>query len=44
VKVYAGESVSAGSISCGRSGTVIHPGSNVKVGRDFTLYARWMAW
>jgi len=39
VKVYAGESVSAGSILVRQVGTVIHPGSNVKVGRDFTLYA-----
>jgi large subunit ribosomal protein L27 len=39
VKVYAGETVSAGSILVRQLGTVIHPGSNVKVGRDFTLYA-----
>jgi large subunit ribosomal protein L27 len=39
VKVYAGETVSAGSILVRQVGTVIHPGSNVKLGRDFTLYA-----
>jgi len=39
VKVFAGETVSAGSILVRQLGTVIHPGSNVKLGRDFTLYA-----
>jgi len=39
VKVYAGESVHAGSILVRQLGTVIHPGQNVKLGRDFTLYA-----
>ena len=39
VKVYAGESVLAGSILVRQLGTVIHPGQNVKLGRDFTLYA-----
>ncbi len=39
VKVYGGEVVSAGSILMRQLGTVIHPGNNVKLGRDFTLYA-----
>ncbi|MGZ3459697.1 MAG: 50S ribosomal protein L27 [Archangium sp.] len=39
VKVFAGETVSAGSILVRQLGTVIHPGSNVKLGRDYTLYA-----
>lgn len=39
VKVYGGEAVSAGSILVRQLGTVIHPGSNVKLGRDYTLYA-----
>jgi large subunit ribosomal protein L27 len=39
VKVYAGETVSAGSILVRQVGTVIHPGSNVKLGRDYTLFA-----
>jgi large subunit ribosomal protein L27 len=39
VKVYAGESVNAGSILVRQVGTVIHPGRNVKLGRDYTLYA-----
>jgi len=39
VKVFGGEAVSAGSILVRQVGTLIHPGSNVKLGRDFTLYA-----
>lgn len=39
VKVYGGESVNAGSILVRQLGTVIHPGSNVRLGRDYTLYA-----
>ena len=39
VKVYGGEAVKAGSILMRQLGTVIHPGSNVRLGRDFTLYA-----
>lgn len=39
VKVYGGETVTAGSILMRQLGTVIHPGKNVKLGRDYTLYA-----
>lgn len=39
VKVFAGETVSAGSILVRQLGTVIHPGANVKLGRDYTLFA-----
>jgi large subunit ribosomal protein L27 len=39
VKVFGGEAVHAGSIIVRQVGTVIHPGSNVKLGRDYTLYA-----
>lgn len=39
VKVYGGEAVSAGSILVRQLGTVIHPGQNVRLGRDYTLYA-----
>jgi large subunit ribosomal protein L27 len=39
VKVYGGETVTAGSILMRQVGTVIHPGKNVKLGRDYTLYA-----
>ena len=39
VKVYGGETVTAGSIIVRQLGTKIHPGVNVKLGRDFTLFA-----
>jgi large subunit ribosomal protein L27 len=39
VKVFAGERVHAGSILVRQVGTRIHAGSNVGVGRDFTLFA-----
>lgn len=39
VKRYAGEAVSAGTILVRQRGTKIHPGSNVGVGRDYTLFA-----
>jgi large subunit ribosomal protein L27 len=40
VKVFAGETVRAGNILVRQLGTRIHPGSNVGMGRDYTLYAR----
>ena len=39
VKRHAGEVVLAGNILVRQVGTVIHPGTNVGMGRDFTLYA-----
>ena len=39
VKRYAGQSVSAGTILVRQRGTRIHPGNNVGVGRDYTLFA-----
>lgn len=39
VKHYGGEKVSAGSILVRQRGTRFHAGSNVGVGRDYTLYA-----
>jgi large subunit ribosomal protein L27 len=39
VKRFGGEKVSAGSIIIRQHGTKFHPGSNVGLGRDFTLYA-----
>lgn len=40
VKVFAGQTVSAGSILVRQLGTKIHPGHNVGLGRDYTLFAR----
>ena len=39
VKRFAGQSVRAGTIIARQRGTKIHPGVNVGMGRDFTLYA-----
>jgi large subunit ribosomal protein L27 len=39
VKVYGGQFVTAGSIIVRQCGTKFHPGKNVKVGKDFTLFA-----
>ncbi len=39
VKAYGGESVSAGSIIVRQRGTQFHPGENVGVGKDHTLFA-----
>jgi len=39
VKRYAGQSVNAGTILVRQRGTRIHPGNNVGVGRDYTLFA-----
>ncbi len=40
VKAYGGENVSAGSIIIRQCGTKFHPGRNVGMGRDFTLFAK----
>jgi large subunit ribosomal protein L27 len=40
VKVYGGERVNAGQILVRQRGTKVHPGTNVGIGRDHTLYAR----
>ena len=40
VKVYGGEKVNAGQILVRQRGTRVHPGQNVGIGRDHTLYAR----
>ncbi len=39
VKRYSGESVRAGTIIVRQRGTRLYPGSNVGVGRDYTLFA-----
>ena len=39
VKRYGGEQVSAGSILVRQCGTKWHPGSNVGLGTDYTLFA-----
>ncbi|MDD5702055.1 MAG: 50S ribosomal protein L27 [Dehalococcoidales bacterium] len=39
VKRYAGEEVLAGTIIVRQRGTKIHPGNNVGLGRDYTIYS-----
>ena len=40
VKVYAGQLAKAGNILVRQVGTRVHPGMNVGMGRDFTLFAK----
>jgi large subunit ribosomal protein L27 len=40
VKVFSGQVVNAGSIIIRQVGTKIHPGNNVGMGKDYTLYAK----
>jgi large subunit ribosomal protein L27 len=40
VKRYGGQKVKAGNILIRQLGTKIHPGENVGVGRDYTLFAK----
>jgi len=39
VKIYGSESVRAGNIIVRQLGTEFHPGANVGMGRDYTLFA-----
>ena len=40
VKRFGGQVVKAGNILVRQLGTVIHPGTNVGCGRDYTLFAK----
>ena len=40
VKRYGGEQVNAGAIIVRQRGTQVHPGVNVGMGRDHTLFAK----
>jgi large subunit ribosomal protein L27 len=39
VKIFGGQAVVSGNIIVRQRGTVYHPGKNVGVGKDFTLFA-----
>ncbi|WP_269901226.1 50S ribosomal protein L27 [Paenalcaligenes faecalis] len=39
VKVYGGQAIQAGSIIIRQRGTEFHPGDNVGMGKDHTLYS-----
>ena len=40
IKIYGGQKVKAGNILVRQLGTKIHPGENVGVGKDYTLFAK----
>ena len=39
VKKYSGQQVKAGNILIRQRGTKIHPGNNVGLGKDYTIFA-----
>ena len=39
VKIFGGQATVAGNIIIRQRGTVYHPGNNVGLGRDFTIFA-----
>jgi large subunit ribosomal protein L27 len=39
IKIYGGETVRPGNILVRQCGTKIHPGANVGMGRDYTIFA-----
>ncbi|MBV4356813.1 50S ribosomal protein L27 [Pinibacter aurantiacus] len=39
VKIYGGQAATAGNIIVRQRGTVYHPGKNIGVGKDYTLFA-----
>lgn len=39
VKIYGGQKVTAGNIIVRQKGTKFHPGKNVSMGKDFTLFS-----
>ncbi len=40
VKVFGGEAINAGGIIIRQVGTKVHPGKNVGLGRDYTIFAK----
>ena len=40
VKVYGGQSINAGGIIVRQRGTRFHPGANVGIGKDHTIFAK----
>ena len=39
IKVFGGEKINAGSIIVRQVGTKIHPGNNVGMGKDYTIFS-----
>lgn len=40
VKKYSGEKVKAGNILIRQKGTQVHPGKNVGLGKDYTIFSK----
>ncbi|PKN33484.1 MAG: 50S ribosomal protein L27 [Deltaproteobacteria bacterium HGW-Deltaproteobacteria-19] len=40
VKAFGGQKITAGTIIIRQLGTKIHPGNNVGMGKDYTLFAK----
>jgi large subunit ribosomal protein L27 len=40
VKLYGGQFARAGNILIRQLGTLVHPGTNVGMGRDYTIFAK----
>ena len=40
IKAYGGQKVRAGSIIVRQRGTQFHPGRNVGIGKDYTIFAK----
>ena len=40
VKVFGGQKINAGSIIVRQVGTVFHPGNNVGLGKDYTIFSK----
>ncbi len=40
VKVFGGQTISAGSIIVRQVGTKMHPGNNVGLGKDYTIFSK----
>ena len=39
IKIYGGQMATSGNIIIRQRGTLYHPGKNVGLGKDFTIYA-----
>lgn len=39
IKIYGGQKISSGNIIARQKGTKVHPGKNVSMGKDFTLFS-----
>jgi len=40
IKVFAGQRINAGTVIVRQVGTKIHPGNNVGLGKDYTIFSK----